>query len=405
MPAPHTPPQHALTPALSFLLATACGLIVANLYYAQPLIGPIADDLGLPREAAGFIVTLAQVGYGLGLLFIVPLADRLENRRLITISLLLTTLALFVAGFSGSAASFLAASLVMGFGGVAAQVIVPFASHLAPEAERGRAVGNVMSGLLLGIMLARPMASFIADRWGWHAIFIASAVAMLLMTTALRLRLPVRRPASTSSYPALLRSMGRLWLETPVLRLRGTYHAFAFAAFSLFWTAAPLQLAQGYGLDQTGIGLFALAGVAGAVAAPIAGRLADRGWSHLLTPFAMLAMVGAFGIALLAPMPGLPGVLLLTLAAIVLDMGVAASLLLGQRVIFGLDPQARGRLNGLFIAMFFAGGAIGSSLGAWSYAHHGWTATLAVGLGLPLLSFLIYLGARARQRRGGVAAA
>ncbi|MBS0448221.1 MAG: MFS transporter [Proteobacteria bacterium] len=394
---PSSPPSGA--PGwLTLVMAAACGLIVANLYYAQPLIGPIAAALALPAASAGLIVTSTQCGYGLGLLFVVPLADRLENRRLIVGALLLVAVALVALARARDAATLLAACALVGFFAVAAQVIVPFASHLAPLEQRGRAVGNVMSGLLLGIMLARPTSSLLADHWGWQSVFGVSAIATLALALLLWRVLPERRPAAQASYAALLRSMLRLVAETPLLRLRGYYQACAFAAFSLFWTTVPLHLAAApWSLSQSQIALFALAGVAGAIAAPITGRLADRGWSAVATPVALLLIVAGFVLSLVVA-PGRPGSLgLLVAAAIVLDMGVSASLLLSQRAIYALGASVRGRLNGLFMAMFFAGGALGSSVGAWSYATGGWTVSALIGGALPLLAlaWLVLRGARA----------
>lgn len=234
---------------LILLLGVACGAIVANLYYAQPLVGPIAASLGLAPDAAGVIVTLTQVGYGLGLLLIVPLADLTENRRLIVAVVGLSAVALAGAALSGNAVAFLAASLTIGLCSVSAQVLVPFAAHLAPEESRGRVVGNVMSGLLLGIMLARPFASFLADFASWHAVFWVSAVLMAGLAVLLRYALPLRRPSADLSYATLLVSMAYLVASTPALRRRAFYQACLFGAFSLFWTAAPLYLAERFGLS------------------------------------------------------------------------------------------------------------------------------------------------------------
>ncbi|SBV97991.1 Uncharacterized MFS-type transporter YdeR [uncultured Alphaproteobacteria bacterium] len=372
------------------LLAFACGAIVANLYYAQPLVGPIAADLGLPRASAGVIVTVSQIGYGLGLLLLVPLADLVENRRLIVATVAASALALAAAAVAGEGAVFLCAALAIGVGSVAAQMLVPFAAHLAPEAVRGRVVGNVMSGLMLGIMLARPFASFIAEFASWHWVFAISAAAMAALALLLRAGLPQRRPGARLSYASLLASMAYLVAGTPALRRRGGYQACLFGAFSLFWTAAPLHLASpAYGLSQGGIALFALAGVAGAVAAPIAGRIADTGRIRALSAAAMAVSAAAFGLALAAGEGSALGLGLLTAAAIVLDFGVSANLVAGQRVIFGLKPELRSRLNGLYIAMFFVGGAVGSALGGWVYAQSGWRETALVGLALPLAALAV----------------
>jgi predicted MFS family arabinose efflux permease len=258
---------------------------------------------------------------------------------------------------------------------------------MAPEAVRGRVVGNVMSGLMLGIMLARPVSSFVTQLSSWHTIFFASAVAMALLAAVLAWKLPPRIPAGQLHYGELLASMGRLARRTVVLRRRALYHAALFAAFSLFWTTTPLLLAGPlFQLSQGGIALFALAGVAGAIAAPIAGRVADRGWSRPATGVAMLAVAAGFLLTHIAA-PGSPWALrLLVLAAIVLDFGVSANMTLGQRAIFGLGAEIRARLNGLYMSTFFVGGAIGSALGGWAYAHGGWVLASWIGFALPVLA-------------------
>ncbi|AIQ12329.1 MFS transporter [Paenibacillus durus] len=376
---------------ITLLLAAACGLIVANLYYAQTLVGPISAATGLSSDAAGLIVTLTQIGYVVGLLFIVPLSDIIENRRLAVLSLLVVVCALIAATFTPNAILFLTASLFIGLGSVVAQILVPYATYLSSEEQRGRVVGNVMSGLLLGIMLARPVASFIASLWGWHAVFALSAVIIALLSLLLSRILPERKPSPTMNYGELIVSLGALLKQTPVLRRRGIYQACLFGAFSLFWTTAPLRLADDFGLSQQGIALFALAGVGGAVAAPIAGRLADKGWTRFLTGLAMIIAALSFLLAYLFQGNSTTVLGLLVLAAITLDMAVSGNLVLGQRAIYTLGSEARGRLNGLFMSIFFVGGAIGSSLGGWTYAHGGWSLTSLVGMILPILAFLYFL--------------
>ncbi len=382
------------------LLAIACGAIVANIYYAQTLVGPIAAATGLSNEAAGLIVTLTQVGYAAGLLFVVPLGDLLENRRLVLTALGFTAVALGAAAVSSSALVFLAASLAIGLGSVAAQVLVPFAAHLSREETRGQTVGKVVSGLLLGVMLARPAASLIADHLGWHAVFGIASGLIVLLAVVLRLRLPRRVPVHALSYPVLIGSLWKLFATTPVLRRRGAYHAALFGAFSLFWTVAPLALASQFHLSQTGIAVFALVGMAGAVASPVAGRLADGGHTLVATAAALVLGIAGFALPLLAPGSGWLGLGVLVAASIVLDMAVAANLVLGQRAIFSLGAEVRSRLNGLYFAMFFAGGAAGSALGAWTYATHGWHGALLAGLAMPLAALLYWGGEWLETARG-----
>jgi len=374
------------------LLAGASGLIVASLYYAQTLVGPISAATGLSPEAAGLIVTLTQAGYALGLLFVVPLGDLLENRKLIFGALLFAAAALAAAASSHNAMQFLAASLAIGLGSVAAQVLVPFAAHLSQEATRGQTVGKVVSGLLLGIMLARPAASLIADYASWRVVFGTASVLVAILAFVLRARLPERVPGAPLSYGRLIGSLWHLFRDTPVLRRRAAYHAGLFGAFSMFWTVVPLVLeGERFHLSQTGIALFALVGMAGAVASPVAGKLADKGYTLPATAAALL--LGILGFALPLWMPGSRVVALgmLVVASIVLDMGVAANLVLGQRALFALGAEVRSRLNGIYFALFFAGGASGSAAGAWMLANYGWRAAMLTGLAFPAAALLYWI--------------
>jgi predicted MFS family arabinose efflux permease len=382
--------RRGASPGITLLLAFACGLIVANIYYAQPLAGPIGASLGLSPSATGLIVTLTQIGYGAGLLFIVPLGDLVESGKLVRTLVVLAALALTGAALSTRPLPFFVAVLAIGLVSTAAQVLVPYAAHLAPEAQRGRVVGNVMSGLLTGIMLARPVSSFIAQFASWHAVFFLSAGAMLLLAVLLGLTLPPRRPGSTLRYGQLLASMIKLARTTRVLQRRGLYQAAMFGAFSLFWTTAPLRLAHEFHLSQAGIALFALAGVAGAIASPIAGRLADAGHSRVATVMAMACAIAAFALTRVGALGSVPALAALVAAGIVLDFGVTTNLVVGQRAIFALGADIRSRLNGLYMAIFFCGGALGSAFGAFAYAQGGWPAAAWLGAALPAaaLAFL-----------------
>lgn len=376
---------------LMLLLATACGMIVANLYYAQPLVGVISSSIGLSAGMSGFIVTLTQIGYVVGLLFIVPMGDIVDNRKLVVVSLLLTATALVITAVSKQSVTFLAASFVIGLGSVAAQVLVPFASYLASDSSRGRVVGNVMSGLLLGIMLARPLSSLVADFFGWHTVFVLSAVAVFILAIVLLKVLPARKPSTDTRYLALLGSMWHLLRTTPLLRRRAAYHACVFATFSLFWTTAPLLLSSpSFHFSQKEIALFALVGVAGAIAAPVAGRVADRGWTKPATGIALTLVVISMAMPLMIHSASSIGIVILVISAILLDAGVSANLVLGQRALFSLPPEIRSRLNGLFMAIFFFGGAIGSAIGGWLYAASGWTTVLWVGMAFPLAAILYF---------------
>lgn len=399
-----TPAQPAISGWMTFVLALATGLIAANLYYSQPLAGPISADLGMSPELTGLIVTLTQIGYGLGLILIVPLGDLLESRKLIVTMLVIVSLALLSAALADAALPFLAAALAIGIASVVAQIIVPMAAGLASPEHRGRVVGNVMSGLMLGIMLARPTASLVAALSSWHVMYVLSAAIMLGLALLLAFALPARRPDARLGYGALLASMGQLVVTQPTLRRRALYQAAQFAAFSLFWTVTPLLLAgPAFGLDQSGIALVALAGVAGAIASPIAGRLADRGLGRPATLLGLGLGVAAFLLSHLGA-PGSPLALAaLVVAAILLDFGVTTTLVISQRIIYGLGNDQRSRLNGLFMATFFLGGALGSAVGGWAFARGGWGLASLIGGALPVLALIFFL--TERQSAGGARAA
>ena len=380
--------EPGLSPRLTLTFAVACGAVVANIYLAQPLVGLISPELGMDARLSGLIVTLTQLGYGAGLLLLGALADLVENRRLIVLALLGTAAGLVGVAVSDSAPTFLAASFVVGFCAVATQILVPFASHLAPERTRGRAIGNVMAGLLAGIMLARPFSSFVAAGLGWRAVFWIAAAVMLVLAAVLRRALPRRQPEAGMRYGAILASTVRLMATTPVLRRRTAYQALMFAAFNLFWTAAPLLLAQRFGLTQRGIALFALAGAGGALAAPLAGRLADRGGTWMATGVALGSVTLSF---LLAGWAAAAGALVaLAAVAVLLDAAAQVNQVVGQRVILGLPAHARGRVNGIYMTFVFLGGAAGSAMASLSFVHGGWRLTCVCGAVLGLLALALF---------------
>lgn len=378
----------SLPQTLVLLFALCCGAIVANLYYAQPIIELIAPDVGLDAERASLIVSLTQIGYALGLLFLVPLADLLESRRLMLITTAAALLCLLAAAFATQPGLFLGLALLIGLSSVSVQMLIPLAANLAPEASRGRVVGNIMSGLLLGILLARPLASLVVGEFGWRAVYLMAASLMLLISLVIATTIPRHAPAHRASYGQLLASLVQLLRRYPILRRRALYQGLMFASFSLFWTAAPLELARHLGLSQQDIALFALAGAIGAVAAPIAGHLADAGHTYRASLVALLLAPLAFVPDLLSDGLGWVG---LVATAIVLDFAVQMSMVLGQRSIYALEPQSRARLNALYMTSIFIGGAIGSALASPIYEQFGWQGAALLGAGLPLLGLLLFV--------------
>ncbi|MCA8031161.1 MFS transporter [Burkholderia cepacia] len=382
-----TPP--ALSAGMTLFFAATVGVIVMDLFAAQPLTGPISADLHLPPGLAGLVAMLPQLGYAAGLVLLVPLVDLLENRRLIVATLAACAAALALPAFTRSGTVFLLATLVAGAASSVIQMLVPMAAAMAPEAQRGRAVGNVMSGLMLGILLSRPLASLIAGSAGWRGFYLLAALANAAIAVVLALRLPSRTPSITAGYRALLASMGRLLADEPVLRRHALSAALAMAAFSAFWTAIGLRLAQPpFGLDLHGIAWFAFAGASGAIVTPLAGRAGDRGHgptaqriAHgaMLAALALLGIAGAGWFGFDAHAHRGLALALLAGGAALLDAGVIVDQTIGRRAINLLNPAARGRLNGLFVGLFFIGGALGAALAGSAWAWGGWSAVCGVG--------------------------
>ncbi|MGN7292874.1 MFS transporter [Rhizobium sp. SAFR-030] len=374
--------------ALITTVGLAAGALVANLYYAQPLVSQIGPELGIDPDVAGALTSTTQIGYGVGLFFLVSLADLVENKRLVLVTLVITMLGLVGMGLSTSVVPFFIASFLIGLCSTGAQVLIPMIAHLVPVERRGRVVGNVMGAVLTGIMLARPASLFISASFGWRSVFFLSAGLMAIIGLSLVAVMPRQKPNSGMTYPQILRSMGTLFRETPVLRWRSCYQAIVFCAFNLFWTAIPLALADRLSLGPREIGLFALAGAGGALAAPIIGRLADRGLGVVLSASAMLGLAVFFAISGYAMAAG--ALILLTLCAVLLDAAVQANQIISQRIIFAISPEKRGRLNAIYMTSAFIGGAIGSTLGTITYHWGGWTATSAVGSLLGIVGLVLF---------------
>lgn len=372
-------------------MSFAVGVMAANIYYAQPILSLIASSLGLRPDAAGLIMTLTQIGYGLGVLFIIPLGDLFENKKLILTMIALTILAELTLGFARSVIPYFVASIVAGLGASAVQIIVPYATHLFDKAQRGQVLGSIMSGLMLGIMLSRPLASLMTDFVSLHAVFFVSASIMLFLFWRLAYVLPERKPPSTNlKYGQLIWSMKNLLMTTPTLRRRAIYQALMFGAFCLFWTTVPLLLiSTKFQFTQKGVALFALAGLAGAIAAPFAGKMADRGYSRKTTTCAFIFGCLSFLMSHFAQESSFLSIFLLIVAANFLDAGVSAHLVLGQRAIFMIDPANQSRLNGLYIGIVYVGGAVGSALGAWAYLHGGWGSATFIGALFPVCALLM----------------
>uniref|UniRef100_UPI0035CC02D7 MFS transporter n=1 Tax=uncultured Jatrophihabitans sp. TaxID=1610747 RepID=UPI0035CC02D7 len=323
------------------MLALACGLTVANLYYAQPLLDLISKSFDVGQGTATLVVTLTQVGYALGLLFVLPLGDLVENRTLVTRVLLGTAVALVLAALSPVFGVFVALSVLVGLTSVVAQILVPLAAHLAPPEHSGRLVGQVMSGLLLGILLARTAASLVAEWLGWRAIYLISAALMAVLVVLLHRVLPTRRPDHTEGYRSLLASVLELVRHEPILRARALCQGAMFGAFTAFWTAIAYELVDEHGLSQGAIAVFALIGAGGATAAPVGGWLGDHGYGRAGSGLMLLLAAAAIGLA----GTGHRSVVLLAVGGVLLDLAVQCHQVMGQHEIYSLRPSARARIN------------------------------------------------------------
>jgi predicted MFS family arabinose efflux permease len=373
---------------LVLLMATGSGLTVASLYYAQPLLEAIRLSLGMSLISAGLIITASQLGYALGLAFLVPLGDLLERRVLtvwMTVGISICLAGMAITPFSSI---LLAAALMMGAFSVVAQVLVAFAATLADPQERGQVVGTVMGGLLLGILLARTAAGYLAQLEGWRAVFGIAAGLMIVLAVFLYRGLPSYKSPLGVSYPALIRSVLSLLREEPVLRLRAFYGAIAFGAFSVLWTLLALLLSRApYHYSPGTIGIFGLAGVAGVLSASMAGRMADLGRARQMTGITSVLLAFSW-----LPMQlGAHSVWMLILGIIVLDLAVQGLHITNQSEIYRQGSEAHSRITSAYMASFFAGGVLGSALSSFAFAYAGWQGVCLVGTGFGMVATLLWL--------------
>jgi predicted MFS family arabinose efflux permease len=390
-----TPPAaDPLPPSLLLLLAAAAGVMVANIYYNQPMLGLLAREFGVSGADVALVPVLTQVGYALGLLLLSPLGDRAERKRLILTTAGALTCALVATTLAPSLTVLAAASLLVGLLATVTQQVVPLAAQLSPEQRRGRSVGVVMMGLLLGILLARTLSGFVAGLAGWRASFAVATALTLAMTVLLALRLPVVPPMVKLSYPRLLRSLLDLFLAHPVLRRVALIQALLFGAFSAFWSVLALKLeAPPLHLGSSVAGMFGIIGAAGALMAPLAGRIADRRGPGFLVVAGALAVGGAFVPMLLWQ----DSLVVLAVGVLVMDVGAQATMVSNQTRIYALDAAARSRLNTVYMTLMFAGGAIGSALGARAWAGWGWTGICVLGAVMGLAAAAVELSAARRR--------
>ncbi len=381
-----------MAPGMVALFAVACGISAANLYYAQPLLPQIAHDLHASSGRTALVVTAAQVGYGLGLALLVPLGDILVRRRLVPGVLVVAAAALVAASAAPNLAALLAAVFVAGCCSVAAQILVPFAATLASDDQRGRVVGTVMSGLLLGILLARTFSGLIAQAAGWRSVYLVAGAVVLVLAAVLARRLPHEQPRERMTYARLLASVVELMASQPLLRLRSAIGALAFATFNVLWTSLAFLLAgPPYHLDEAVIGLFGLLGAAGALAATFSGRLADRGFEVWVSGGSLVLVTLSMGLLAL----GGHQLWALVLGIVLADLGIQAVHIQNQQLIFAIEPSARSRLNTGYMVTYFVGGAIGSATTGVAYGAGGWSGVVVLGTCYAGAGLLVWIASEA----------
>jgi predicted MFS family arabinose efflux permease len=373
---------------LVVIFAVACGLSAANLYYAQPILYDITRSFGTSEVDAGLVVTLSQIGYALGLAFLLPLGDILSRRRLLPMVMLVTAVGLVVSALAPSIGVLMGVALVVGVGSTVAQMLVPMAASLADNATRGRVIGQVMSGLLLGILLARTASGFVAGITSWRVVYVMAAAVTILMAVVLSRVLPDETERPSIRYGTLLSSTVQLFRTEPLLRRRILFGALGMAAFSAYWTTMAFVLSGSpfhYGVAT--IGLFGLVGAAGALCANFAGRWADRGLTRTTTlVFAVLVATSFLPLWL-----GGHDLAMMVVGVLVLDVGVQGIQVTNQSIIYRLAPEARSRINSAYMVWYFVGGALGSATASWLYGSYRWAGVCLLGAGIGIAAVALAL--------------
>lgn len=370
-----TPSYRTLHKPLVMALAAGTGLSVATLYYSQPMLGALVSDMGADNQSIGLVPTLTQLGYALGLLLLAPLGDRHDRRNIILIKAVLLVLALLAAGLAPTLPTLLAASLAIGLFATLAQDIVPAAAAMSHESSRGKTVGTVMTGLFLGILLSRVVSGWVAQAWGWRSMFVIAAVSVGVIGITVWRVLPHLRPTTTLSYAALMHSLAALVKRHGALRRAALAQGLLAVGFSAFWSTLAVMLHTNFQMGSAVAGTFGLAGAAGALAAPLAGHLADRRGPAIVTRIGSGLAAVSFATMSLAPLLPTTGQMwLLGIGTVGFDLGVQATLVAHQTIVYGIDPDARSRLNAVLFVGMFTGMATGALVGSVVFAHWGWSA-------------------------------
>jgi predicted MFS family arabinose efflux permease len=396
---PSTPGSEAALPlnaGLVLLLAAAAGLAVASLYYSQPMLGILQSGLSTSTRAVGMVPMSTQLGYALGILLLAPLGDRFDRRRVILAKAAALVGALLLAAASPSISCLLTASFAIGLSATMAQDIVPAAATLAPDARRGKIVGTVMTGLLLGILLSRVVSGFVAEHYSWRTMFVAAAASVAAIGVAAWRGLPSFKPTTHLPYRALIASLGHLWWHHRALRRATFAQGLLAMGFSAFWSTLAVMLQSApFHLGSAVAGAFGLAGAAGALAAPLAGRLADRRGPELVARLGIVVATASFAVmALGSTMAPHAQLLLLAGATVGFDLGVQTTLIAHQTIVYGIDPASRSRLNAVLFVGMFIGMAAGAGIGSLMLAQWGWAGVIALAVTTSVASLAVRMWRR-----------
>jgi len=379
--------QPELTTTTLWVMTIATGLVVANLYYNQPLLDDMAHTFHASNTKIGQVAILTQIGYATGMLFLAPLADMLRRKRLIMICLALVVVSLIFTAIAPNINLLILSSFLVGIFSLIPQLLVPMTAHLAKPEERGRKIGFVMSGLLLGILLSRTVSGFIGAHFGWQAMFYIAAGIMVIIWLLLFFLLPEVEPEYNGTYGSLMKSMLALIKREPALRIASFRGALCFACFMAFWTTLIFLLKQNFNKGSDVAGLFGLVGAFGAIAAGLMGRLSDKMDAYKLSIFTLLLIIVSFIIFIFSG-NSIAG---LIIGVIVLDMGVQATHISNQSIIYALEPGARNRINTIYMVTYFIGGGIGTFLASQAWGYYKWNGVCAVGIGLSLIATIVHL--------------
>ncbi|NOW07703.1 MFS transporter [Clostridium beijerinckii] len=376
-----------LTKLLILVMSIACGLTVANLYYIQPLLGDIAKTFHVDQLSIGFAAMLTQIGYAIGMIFILPLGDIKEKRNLIVIMLLFSVISLMSMFFSSNIYILTISSFAVGFTSIIPQLIIPLAAQLSNPQQRGQTIGTIMSGLLIGILLSRTVSGILGSYLGWRIVYLIAAIMMFALMLILRKLIPLCNPISDIKYSELLKSMIHLIKTEPILRESSLNGALMFSAFSAFWSSLIFLLESShYNMGAEAAGLLGLVGVSGALAAPLVGKVADKRGSRFAIGICIVVVIVSYLLFFLFGFK----IWGLVLGVILLDLGVQSCNVSNQARVHSLNEETRNRLNTIYMVSFFLGGAFGSFLGSYSYSHFGWYGVCTFGIITQILALIIH---------------